>query len=222
MKQYSITETSEAVSTASNHLGKSQDGNEVRPDDTKRPLHAEWSAVFPTAAQLLREWEGCPRVATEWDGRSWLRDLHNQWKELGRPELTWQDAIVERALEARLHYHRFVEAYYEQLRFPLLCLLRMNTTELLSEICVEEVRRLEFDLLCEYQSHQPDSARRRWLFSANDHNTTALPPETVVKNALRKLLTEHKPPEVLAEERQELRRSIASRWSVPEPAFRDH
>lgn len=101
------------VTSQSESAKEFQDGSEVRQDDTETPLHAEWSVVFPTAAQLLREWEGCSRVATEWDERSWLRDLHDQWKELGRPELTWQDAIVQRALEARIYYHRFVEAYRE-------------------------------------------------------------------------------------------------------------
>lgn len=67
------------------------------------------------------------------------------------------------------------------------------------EKCLEDVRRLESALLNEYLVPPKNLARRRWLFEARDHNATEQPPESVAKIALRRFLTERKPPEVLAE-----------------------
>ena len=90
-----------------------QDGSEAHSGRSSKSLRLGWSDLFPTASALLQSWENCPRVATDWEERSWLRGLHRQWLERGRPELTWRDDMVKAALQARETYHRFVEAYNE-------------------------------------------------------------------------------------------------------------
>jgi len=87
--------------------------NEADSGHSLKSLRLRWSDLFPTASALLQSWENCPRVATDWEERSWLRDLHRQWQELGRPELTWQDDMVMAALQTRETYHRSVEPYHE-------------------------------------------------------------------------------------------------------------
>jgi len=96
MKRYSITETSEAASTASNHLGKSANENAIARMGTDEFALSEWTAAYPTASALLRELE-CPeffRLAaktTQW--KSLCRNALNHWIALGRPEVSWRDAV---------------------------------------------------------------------------------------------------------------------------------
>src|SRR6266446_8480117 len=95
MRQHRIMKTSEPVSTDLSQLGKSEDPNEnVRRGTAEFPL-SKWTAAYPTAAALLAELE-CPAfldlVAGTSPWRSLCQDALVHWKELGRPEVSWQDA----------------------------------------------------------------------------------------------------------------------------------
>lgn len=76
---------------------KSEGDNAAAQACTPQPVYRKWSDLYPSASALLRSWESCPRVATEWDEKFWLRDLHRHWQEVGSPELTWQDDMVKAA-----------------------------------------------------------------------------------------------------------------------------
>jgi hypothetical protein len=75
---------------------KSVDGCETRQQCTPPSSLSEWIAVYPTASKLLAELE-CPFFLDLVAGTSQWRTLCQQsldhWKQLGRPEVSWRDAV---------------------------------------------------------------------------------------------------------------------------------
>ena len=96
MTQHGIIETSEPVPTDLSQPAKSEDPHENVRAGTEEFRLSKWTAAYPTAAALLAELE-CPTFlgleagTSPW--RSLCQDALVHWIELGRPEVSWQDAV---------------------------------------------------------------------------------------------------------------------------------
>jgi hypothetical protein len=84
-----------AAKTLPTNFKVADENANARLDTGEFPLSA-WTAAYPTATALLRELE-CPSfldlVAGTSQWRSLCQDALAHWKELGHPEVSWQDAV---------------------------------------------------------------------------------------------------------------------------------
>ena len=85
-----------AATGLGDRLTKVEGDSEVDLAGTPKSQLEQWTAAYPTASALLRELE-CPEFlhlvagTTQW--KSVCRSALDHWIALGRPEVSWRDAV---------------------------------------------------------------------------------------------------------------------------------
>ena len=102
------------------HFGKIEESNEnSRPPSTPEFPLSGWTVAYPTASALLSELE-CPVFldlvvgTSQW--RSLCQDALCHWKELDRPEVSWQDVAEWECV--RLFCRRLAISLPNQIQSP--------------------------------------------------------------------------------------------------------